>query len=129
MGTLSTSFVSTRCFHVLELIVSRLACVVLSAKPMALSHVSRLGRFCAPSVAVRPSPSTPGGSPSCQVQDRWSSKDLRLSHVGSYKVLKEDFMEGRRAGRILHDGVGILFENGHGKLKRWIDRQHGIGIQ
>merc|ERR1711924_371560 len=57
--TLSTSFVSTRCFHVLELIVSRLACVVLSAKPMALSHVSRLGRFCAPSVAVRPSPSTP----------------------------------------------------------------------
>merc|ERR1712232_628459 len=48
---------------------------------------------------------------------------------GLTKVLKEDFMEGRKAGRILHDGVGIQFENGHGKLKRWIDRQHGIGIQ
>merc|ERR1711906_4904 len=48
---------------------------------------------------------------------------------GLTKVLKENFMEGRKAGRILHDGVGIQFENGHGKLKRWIDRQHGIGIQ
>merc|ERR1712125_218938 len=48
---------------------------------------------------------------------------------GLTKVLKEDFMEGRKAGRILHDGVGIQFENGRGKLKRWIDRQHGIGIQ
>merc|ERR1712080_627506 len=48
---------------------------------------------------------------------------------GLTKVRKEDFMEGRKAGRILHDGVGIQFENGHGKLKRWIDRQHGIGIQ
>merc|ERR1711885_44667 len=48
---------------------------------------------------------------------------------GLTKVLKENFMEGRKAGRILHDGVGIQFENGLGKLKRWIDRQHGHGIQ
>merc|ERR1711874_637427 len=48
---------------------------------------------------------------------------------GLTKVLKEDWQEGRDSGRILHDGVTVQFENGHGKLKRWIDRQHGIGIQ
>merc|ERR1712167_540678 len=42
---------------------------------------------------------------------------------GLTKVLKEDFEEGRKAQRILHDGVGIQFDNGHGRLKRWIDRQ------
>merc|ERR1712119_162980 len=48
---------------------------------------------------------------------------------GLTKVLKEDWQEGRESGRILVDGVGIQFENGHGKLKRWIDRQHGRGLQ
>merc|ERR1719506_2816409 len=48
---------------------------------------------------------------------------------GLTKVLKEDFVEGRKSGRILHDGVGIQFDNGHGRLKKWIDRKHGIGIQ
>merc|ERR1711939_864826 len=48
---------------------------------------------------------------------------------GLTKVLKENFMEGRKEGKILHDGVGIQFDNGHGKLKTWIDRKNGIGIQ
>merc|ERR1712178_661783 len=48
---------------------------------------------------------------------------------GLTKVLKDEFMEGRKEGRILHDGVGIQFDNGHGPLKKWIDRKHGIGIQ
>merc|ERR1712097_142598 len=42
---------------------------------------------------------------------------------GLTKVLKEDFMEGRKAGRILYDGVGCKFDNGHGPLKAWIRRQ------
>merc|ERR1712036_53035 len=48
---------------------------------------------------------------------------------GLTKVLKEDFQEGRESGRILVDGVGIQFDNGHGKLKTWIDRQNGRGLQ
>merc|ERR1719201_3058734 len=48
---------------------------------------------------------------------------------GLTKVLKEDFEEGRKAQRILHDGVGIQFDNGHGRLETWIRRQHGHGIQ
>merc|ERR1712178_301779 len=48
---------------------------------------------------------------------------------GLTKVLKEDWQEGRDSGRILVDGVGIQFDNGHGKLKTWIDRQHGRGLQ
>merc|ERR1712019_121459 len=48
---------------------------------------------------------------------------------GLTKVLKEDWQEGRDSGRILVDGVGIQFDNGHGKLKTWIDRQHGHGLQ
>ena len=45
------------------------------------------------------------------------------------KVLKEDFVEGRKSGRILADGVTIQFDNGHGKLQTWINRKNGIGIQ
>ena len=48
---------------------------------------------------------------------------------GLTKILKEDFEAGRKAGRILHDGVGVQFDNGHGKLKTWINRKNGIGIQ
>merc|ERR1712100_110412 len=48
---------------------------------------------------------------------------------GLTKVNKEDFVEGRKAGRILADGVGIQFDNGHGKLQTWINRKNGIGIQ
>merc|ERR1712137_1213570 len=48
---------------------------------------------------------------------------------GLTKVLKEDWQEGRDSQRILVDGVGIQFDNGHGKLKTWIDRQHGRGLQ
>merc|ERR1712022_33662 len=48
---------------------------------------------------------------------------------GLTKVLKEEFEEGRKAQRILHDGVGIQFDNGHGRLETWIRRQHGHGIQ
>merc|ERR1711865_1098031 len=54
----------------------------------------------------------------------YSSRFWGLTHI-----LKEDFIAGRKSGKILHDGVGIQFDNGHGKLKRWIDRKHGIGIQ
>merc|ERR1712127_146162 len=46
---------------------------------------------------------------------------------GLTKVLKDEFVEGRKSGRILHDGVTVQFDNGHGKLKTWVDRQHGIG--
>merc|ERR1712167_92480 len=42
---------------------------------------------------------------------------------GLTKVLKEDFQEGRKSGRILYDGVGCKFDNGHGPLKAWIRRQ------
>merc|ERR1712036_11438 len=48
---------------------------------------------------------------------------------GLTKVLKEDWQEGRDCQRILVDGVGIQFDNGRGKLKTWIDRQHGRGLQ
>ena len=48
---------------------------------------------------------------------------------GLTKVLKDEFVEGRKAGKILLDGVTVQFDNGHGKLKTWVDRQHGIGIQ
>merc|ERR1711898_39843 len=48
---------------------------------------------------------------------------------GLTKVLKENFEEGRKAQRILHDGVGIQFDNGHGLLETWIRRQRGHGIQ
>merc|ERR1712178_100482 len=48
---------------------------------------------------------------------------------GFTKDLRDDFVEGRKAGKILRDGVGIQFDNGHGKLKTWIDRKNGIGIQ
>merc|ERR1712125_50848 len=44
---------------------------------------------------------------------------------GLTKILKEDWEEGRKAQRILHDGVGIQFDNGHGRLETWIRRQHG----
>merc|ERR1712028_236601 len=54
----------------------------------------------------------------------YSSRFWGLTHI-----LKEDFIAGRKSGKILHDGVGIQFDNGHGRLKRWIDRKHGIGIQ
>merc|ERR1712195_433795 len=57
-------------------------------------------------------------------QKIYSSRMWGLTHIP-----KAEFIEGRSSGRILHDGVGIQFENGHGKLKRWIDRKHGIGIQ
>ena len=42
---------------------------------------------------------------------------------GLTKIRKEDFKAGRDSGRILHDGVGIQFDNGHGPLKAWIRRQ------
>merc|ERR1712036_171278 len=48
---------------------------------------------------------------------------------GLTKILKTEFQEGRKAQRILHDGVGIQFDNGHGRLKTWIDRQNGRGLQ
>ena len=48
---------------------------------------------------------------------------------GLTKCLREDFLEGRKSGRILADGVGIQFDNGHGKLQTWINRKNGIGIQ
>ena len=48
---------------------------------------------------------------------------------GLTKILKEDFVEGRKGGRILADGVGIQLDNGHGKLDTWIKRKNGIGIQ
>merc|ERR1712216_682625 len=48
---------------------------------------------------------------------------------GLTKILKTEFQEGRKAQRILHDGVGIQFDNGHGRLETWIRRQHGHGIQ
>merc|ERR1711924_505698 len=48
---------------------------------------------------------------------------------GLTKILKTEFEEGRKAQRILHDGVGIQFDNGHGRLETWIRRQHGHGIQ
>merc|ERR1712100_557677 len=57
-------------------------------------------------------------------QKIYSSRMWGLTHI-----LKDDFVEGRKSGRILHDGVGIQFDNGHGRLKKWIDRKHGIGIQ
>merc|ERR1712034_262048 len=47
---------------------------------------------------------------------------------GLTKILKEEWAEGRDSGRILHDGVGIQFDNGHGRLETWIRRQHGHGI-
>merc|ERR1712216_165551 len=34
---------------------------------------------------------------------------------GLTKILKTEFQEGRKAQRILHDGVGIQFDNGHGR--------------
>merc|ERR1712162_32185 len=48
---------------------------------------------------------------------------------GLTKILKEEWAEQRESGRILVDGVGIQIENGHGKLQKWIDRQHGRGLQ
>merc|ERR1712216_156607 len=57
-------------------------------------------------------------------QKIYASRMWGLTHI-----LKDDFVEGRKSGRILHDGVGIQFENGHGKLKTWINRKNGIGIQ
>merc|ERR1712188_85375 len=57
-------------------------------------------------------------------QKIYASRMWGLTHI-----LKEDFVEGRKSGRILHDGVGIQFDNGHGRLKTWINRKHGIGIQ
>jgi large subunit ribosomal protein L10e len=48
---------------------------------------------------------------------------------GLTKIPKEDFVEQRKSGRILADGVGIQFDNGHGKLQTWINRKNGIGIQ
>merc|ERR1712162_818 len=48
---------------------------------------------------------------------------------GLTKILKTEFQEGRKAQRILHDGVGIQFDNGHGRRETWIRRQHGHGIQ
>merc|ERR1711977_338132 len=42
---------------------------------------------------------------------------------GFTKDLKQDFMEGRKAGRILKDGIGCQYDNGHGPLKAWIRRQ------
>merc|ERR1711881_456705 len=49
----STCFVSTRCFRVPVLIVSRLGCVGPSVNRTAQSLVSTSDRFCAPSAAVR----------------------------------------------------------------------------
>merc|ERR1711937_645390 len=46
---------------------------------------------------------------------------------GLTKVLKDDFVEGRKAGKILLDGVTVQFDNGHGKLQTWINRKNGIG--
>merc|ERR1711965_799072 len=57
-------------------------------------------------------------------QKIYASRFWGLTHI-----LKEEFVEGRKSGRILHDGVGIQFDNGHGRLKTWINRKHGIGIQ
>merc|ERR1712230_187914 len=57
-------------------------------------------------------------------QKIYASRMWGLTHIP-----KDEFVEGRKAGRILHDGVGIQFDNGHGRLKTWIDRKHGIGIQ
>merc|ERR1711990_734760 len=54
----------------------------------------------------------------------YASRFWGLTHI-----LKDDFVEGRKNGKILHDGVGIQFDNGHGKLKTWINRKNGIGIQ
>merc|ERR1712159_248519 len=48
---------------------------------------------------------------------------------GLTKILKEEWAEQRDSQRILVDGVGIQFDNGHGKLETWIDRQHGRGLQ
>merc|ERR1712227_912245 len=42
---------------------------------------------------------------------------------GFTKDLKADFAEGRRSGRILKDGIGCQYDNGHGPLKAWIRRQ------
>merc|ERR1712017_1544 len=39
---------------------------------------------------------------------------------GFTKDLKQDFMEGRKAGRIIKDGTGVQYDNGHGPLKAWI---------
>merc|ERR1712205_123216 len=48
---------------------------------------------------------------------------------GLTKILKEEWAEQRESGRVLVDGVGIQIENGHGRLQKWIDRQHGRGLQ
>merc|ERR1712046_223278 len=57
-------------------------------------------------------------------QKIYSSRMWGLTHIP-----KDEFVEGRKAGRILHDGVHIQFDNGHGKLQTWINRKNGIGIQ
>merc|ERR1711959_517092 len=41
---------------------------------------------------------------------------------GFTKDLKEDFAEGRKSGRIIKDGIGCQYDNGHGPLKAWIRR-------
>ena len=48
---------------------------------------------------------------------------------GLTKCLKDTFVEGRKSQRILADGVTVQFDNGRGKLQKWIDRKNGIGIQ
>merc|ERR1712091_698524 len=52
-----------------------------------------------------------------------------VARVKIGQILTTEFQEGRKAQRILHDGVGIQFDNGHGRLETWIRRQHGHGIQ
>merc|ERR1712086_176673 len=42
---------------------------------------------------------------------------------GFTKDLKADFIEGRKSGRILKDGIGCQYDNGHGPLAAWIKRQ------
>merc|ERR1712166_1184417 len=42
---------------------------------------------------------------------------------GFTKDLKADFIEGRKSGRIIKDGIGCQYDNGHGPLSAWVKRQ------
>merc|ERR1712166_1216286 len=39
---------------------------------------------------------------------------------GFTKDLKADFIEGRKSGRIIKDGIGCQYDNGHGPLSAWV---------
>merc|ERR1719321_1909241 len=119
----STCSVSTRCFRAPVLIGFRPVCVVPSASHTALLRVNigqvlismrcrdQVGKFALE--ALRRAKYKIAGRQKIYTSRKW----------GFTKDLKQDFMEGRKAGRILKDGIGCQYDNGHGPLKAWIRRQ------